>query len=110
MDDFNGKFCKNGSFPVIRSVKNCFDKEATKTTTTKKMATAIAANDGAKPTDDTSFPVDEFDSALSQTTPNDYDGVDETNGKKNSAKKNNYSVFYTNFYVIFSLFLKFKIF
>lgn len=110
MDDFNGKFCKNGSFPVIRSVKNCFDKEAIKTTTTKKMATAIAANDGAKPTDDTSAPIDEFDSALSQPTPNDYDGVDETNGKKNSANKINNFFFYENFLIFIFSYLKFKIF
>ena len=27
MDDFNGKFCKNGSFPVIRAVSDCFKKK-----------------------------------------------------------------------------------
>lgn len=34
MDDFNGKFCKNGSFPVIRAVRDCFKKAMIKTTTT----------------------------------------------------------------------------
>jgi hypothetical protein len=110
MDDFNGKFCKNGSFPVIRSVKNCFDKESVRATiTTKKMATAIAANDGARPTySDVSLSTDEFDLGLSLTTPNDYDGVvDETNTNKNSSNKNNYLVYTNCFIILFDLF-KFK--
>jgi hypothetical protein len=38
MDDFNGTFCKNGSFPVIKSVRDCF---RAKETTTKIMTTAM---------------------------------------------------------------------
>jgi hypothetical protein len=99
MDDFNGKFCKNGSFPVIRSVKNCFDKQDVIKTTTRKLATAIAANDGAKPVDNSqSLSIDEFDSALSQ--PNDFGGVDGTNGKKNSANKNVNFFYFNSFFII----------
>lgn len=40
MDDFNGKFCKNGSFPVIRAVRDCFKKAMVKTTTTTTTTTS----------------------------------------------------------------------
>lgn len=32
MDDFSGKFCKNGTFPVVRAMKTCLDFVATTTT------------------------------------------------------------------------------
>lgn len=105
MDDFNGKFCKNGSFPVIRSVRNCFDKADAKITTTKKLATAIAANDGTKPSEETML-TDEFDSALSQTPPNDYDQLDESSGKKNSANNKN-QLNHMNFLIIVFSLVKF---
>ncbi len=40
MDDFNGKFCKNGTFPIIRSVSDCF-KGSMKTTTVEVETTTI---------------------------------------------------------------------
>ena len=43
MDDFSGKFCKNGTFPVVRAMKTCFDTPPTTTTTTTKT-TAIKKN------------------------------------------------------------------
>ena len=33
MDDFKGKFCNNGSFPVIRAVSDCFKKKRYQITT-----------------------------------------------------------------------------
>jgi chitinase len=39
MDDFSGKFCKNGTFPVIRALKQCFDTPPTTTTTTTTTRT-----------------------------------------------------------------------
>jgi hypothetical protein len=39
MDDFSGKFCKNGSFPVIRALKQCFDTPPPTTTTTTTTTT-----------------------------------------------------------------------
>ncbi|CAF0784700.1 unnamed protein product [Brachionus calyciflorus] len=39
MDDFSGNFCKNGSFPVIKAVRDCFKKAMIKTTTTTTTTT-----------------------------------------------------------------------
>ena len=48
MDDFSGKFCNNGSFPVIRAVSDCFKKAMIKTTTTTTITTTIP-NKSSKP-------------------------------------------------------------
>ena len=44
MDDFNGKFCKNGSFPVIRAVSECFKKKPTTTKSTTTAENAVSRN------------------------------------------------------------------
>ena len=43
MDDFSGKFCKNGTFPVVRTLKQCFDTPPT-TTTTKTTPTTTTSS------------------------------------------------------------------
>ena len=44
MDDFNGKFCKNGSFPVIRAVSECFKKKPTTTKSTTTTENGVSRN------------------------------------------------------------------
>jgi hypothetical protein len=44
MDDFNGKFCKNGTFPIIRSVSDCF-KGAVPTTVEQQTSTTTTEED-----------------------------------------------------------------
>ena len=39
MDDFSGKFCNNGTFPVVRAVRECFEMKPTTTTLTTKLET-----------------------------------------------------------------------
>ena len=40
MDDFSGKFCNNGTFPVVRALKQCFDTPPPTTTTTTTPTTS----------------------------------------------------------------------
>jgi hypothetical protein len=43
MDDFSGKFCNNGSFPVIRAASDCLKQKKT-TTPSPTMTTMNAFN------------------------------------------------------------------
>ena len=56
MDDFNGTFCKNGTFPVVSAVSNCFKRSfgmnnirstpsTTITTETSTLTTRALGND-----------------------------------------------------------------
>jgi len=98
MDDFNGKFCKNGSFPVIKSVRDCFNKKP-KTTTRPPTTTTLSISQESDQT------TDAFESASNP----DYESEKEEDTKSSSSSSTNTT---THFAVHFLLvyFLSFDLF
>jgi hypothetical protein len=100
MDDFNGKFCNNGSYPIIRSVSDCFKESSRLTATTSTTSTTTKKRKTT--TEDPIFSTTQiiYDDKYDDYYNGDYNDPN----KKNSAHTMHSCLFFNLYFTLYSIY------